>query len=120
MRLAAACGSVVLVGALALVGIGLTGGPDTPFSLFSAPHRQGQGHRGRSPGHGTAGRQLPGSAVPSSNPDPSARPQPSPSALPSSPSPTTRPATSPALTNKAGETPPGRSHSAHPHPSNGK
>ncbi len=121
MRLAGAGGSVVLVGALVLVGIGLTGGPDTPFSVFSAPHRHSQEHRSRSSRHGTAGRQRPGSAVPSSSPDPPASPQPSPSASPSSPaagpSPTTSPGTSPAPTNKAGKTPPGRSHSAHPHPS---
>lgn len=112
MRLAGAAGSVVLVGALVLVGIGLTGGPDTPFSMFSAPHEHGQTHRSRSSGHGTPGRHLPPSAVPSPSSDPSARPRPSASA-----SPTTSPGPSPVPTNKAGKTPPGLSHSPHSHPS---
>lgn len=111
MRLAGAAGSVILVGALVLVGIGLTGGPDTPFSLFSAPHVHGHGHRSRSSGHGTPGRHLPRPAVPSSSSDPSARLRPSASA-----SPTPSPSPSPVPTNKAGKTPPGLSHSPHPHP----
>lgn len=117
MRLLGAAGSVILLGALILVGIGLFGGPDTPFSVFGAPHAHSQGNPGDSKSRLHSGRSTPGQpgSGPSSSRSPSPRPRLSGSRSPSG-TPTSA-STSPAPTNSAGKTPPGQTKSPPPHPS---
>src|SRR5260370_6902060 len=73
MRLLGAGASVLLVGALILVGIGLFGGPNTPFSVFGAPTPSPHGNPGTARDHGRA------------RPPPSVRPPPAPPAAPPPP-----------------------------------
>ncbi|MDR2984827.1 MAG: hypothetical protein LBV34_08295 [Nocardiopsaceae bacterium] len=109
LRVVGAAASVLLVGALIVAGIGLFGGPNTPFSVFGAPPANGKGHPGgdgdRAPASGAA-----------SNPGPSRSATPSPSGS-GSHSRSPRASRSPSQTNKAGNTPPGLSRSKKPHPS---
>jgi hypothetical protein len=116
MRLLGAGASVLLVGALILAGIGLFGGPDTPFSVFRAPIASRHDDPGTT-GHSASGQHGPGAAggsqPPGSPTSPGRSPSPSHSAAPSSPA----PSTSPAPTNSAGKTPPGLRRTKKPHPS---
>jgi hypothetical protein len=123
MRMMGAGGSVLLVGALILVGISLFGGPDTPFSVFGAPiaQRQGQpgtGGAGKQSGPSAPGRPAPGSGSSSSRPGQHASPTRSGAPSPSRSAPTS-PTASPSSTptNGAGKTPPGRTKPPQPHPS---
>jgi hypothetical protein len=115
MRVLGAGASVLLVGALILAGIGLFGGPDTPFSVFRAPiANRGQGGPDGGAGHSASGQRVPGAADGSQPPgSPTSPASPSHSAAPSSPA----PSTSATPTNSAGKTPPGLSRSRKPHPS---
>lgn len=115
LRIVGVAGSMFLVSALVLVGLGLFGGPNTPLSVFGPrPHPSHSGAAGRD-GKGEPGRDRPGS---SANRTPSARrsshsrtASATPTASSSKPSPTP--------TNKGGKTPRGhtRSPDPHPHPS---
>jgi hypothetical protein len=109
MRMLGAGGSVLLLGAVILVGIGLSGGPDTPFTVFGAPatHRHADGR----PAPGSASSPPTGTPI---TPARSRAPSPTKSA---DPSPAPSPTSSPAPTNRAGKTPPGHSRSQNPHPS---
>jgi hypothetical protein len=106
----------MLVGALIVVGLGLLGGPGTPFSVFRARigthhgQQDAAGDHDRRAGHG-AGPYSPGAAggvPPTGSP---ASPAPSPTR--SSPAAPPRP----PPTNKAGKTPRGHRRSKKPHPS---
>jgi hypothetical protein len=121
MRVFGAAASIVLVGALVMAGIGLFGGPNTPFSVFGAPASGDHGHQGTT-GQGASGGPASASSLPAGAPGSgpahsgSRSPSPSPSASrDQSPAPT--PSISPTPTNKAGKTPPGQSRSKQPHPS---
>ncbi|HEX5189781.1 MAG TPA: hypothetical protein VFW16_09585 [Streptosporangiaceae bacterium] len=118
MRVIGAAASMALVGALVLAGVGLFGGPDTPFSVFGAPAKPTHGPGAAGP-RGSGGR-APGSAsgVPGapSAPARSGKPSPSPSTSQDH-SPTPTPTSSPTPTNKAGRTPPGQGRSKRPRPS---
>jgi hypothetical protein len=119
MRVFGAAASVVLVGALIIAGIGLFGGPNTPFSVFGAPAATDHGHQGTTGrGNGTApgSSSRPPDAPSSSAPAGSSKPSPSPSTSRRR-SPTPTPSSSPSPTNKAGKTPPGQGRSKTPHPS---
>ena len=117
MAMLGAAGSILLVAALVLAGIGLFGGPDTPFSVFGAPKIADQGKHGAGQpggqGHHAGGSGSPGAGG-SSAPSGSGSPSPSGSAAPS---PTGSPSSAPTPTNKAGRTPPGQVRSPRPHPS---
>jgi len=124
MRMAGAGGSVLLVGALILVGIGLFGGPNTPLSVFGAPvahGRSGTGGAGKQSGaHSAPGRPTPGAGSSSSRPGQHTSPTLSGSPSPShsaAPSPTASPSSSPTPTSTASMTPPGHTKTPHPHPS---
>ncbi|HKR71952.1 MAG TPA: hypothetical protein VJT16_24175, partial [Streptosporangiaceae bacterium] len=58
MRVLGAAASVFLIGALVIAGVGLFGGPDTPFSVFGAPAGNGGGqqasHGRKDPAPGTS------------------------------------------------------------------
>jgi hypothetical protein len=121
MRVFGAAASVVLVGALIIAGIGLFGGPNTPFSVFGAPAAKDHGHRGAT---GTGTGNAPGSSsrsptdAPSGSASRSGKPSPSPSPSTSRHrSATPTPTSSPSPTNPAGKTPPGQDRSKTPHPS---
>lgn len=119
MRRVGVAASIFLIGALILVGIGMFGGPRTPFSLW-APQSQGHTQAGPSVRHRQhAGSGAPGHTAPwqASAPSPGPDHSPTPSPAPGSASPTSSPSDSPSPTNPAGHTPPGRNHSKKPHPS---
>src|SRR6266704_2249573 len=103
MRLLGAAGSIFLLGALILAGLGLFGGP---------PSQQGNSGAGGQPGRSGQGAPggSPGSRTPSPAPRPSGSGSASPSAQPTSVS------ASPAPTNRAGKTPPGQTNSPSPRP----
>src|SRR5260370_19495741 len=122
MRMLGAGASILLVGALILVGIGLFGGPNTPFSVFGAHGARRPGDPGTARDHGRAGhrasgRHAPGTPGGASAPGSTTSPAPSPSKSAGRSSPAPSPSASPTPTNKAGRTPPGRNRSKKPHPS---
>jgi hypothetical protein len=117
LRVLGAAAGLIIVIALALITVGLAGGPQAPFISWDPPHRGAAPTASRHPGQ--VSPSAPPAAVPA-QPSPSADPQPSPTASPSpSPSapPSESPTTSPAPTNPAGSTPPGRAKSPNPHKS---
>jgi len=116
LRVLGAAAGLIIVVALALITVGLAGGPQAPFISWAHPHRGGGPAAGKHPGQAS-----PPAAVPA-QPSPSADPQPSPSASPSPlpsqrTSPSESPTATPAPTNPAGKTPPGRTKSPNPHKS---
>jgi hypothetical protein len=110
LRLLGAAAGLIIAVLLALVTVGLAGGPQAPFISWAHPHR----------GAGPSVGQHPGQASPPASvpvqPSPSADPQPSPSASPS-PAPSESPTATPVPTNPAGNTPPGQVKSPNPHKS---
>ena len=116
MRLLGAAGSIFLVGALILVGLGLFGGPNNPLSVFGSPP-SGKGHSGAGGQPGRSGQSASGQQAPGASASGASGPRSSPSASASA-QPTSL-STSPAPTNRAGKTPPGQtsSPSARPRPS---
>jgi hypothetical protein len=113
LRVLGAAAGLIIVIALALVTVGLAGGPQAPFISWAHPHRGAAPTASKHPGQ--VSPSAPPAVVPA-QPSPSADPQPSPSASPSpSPSPSESPTTSPAPTNPAGKTPPGQTKSPNPH-----
>jgi hypothetical protein len=115
LRVLGAAAGLIIVIALALITVGLAGGPQAPFISWAHPHRGAAPTAGKHPGQ--VSPSAPPAAVPA-QPSPSADPQPSPSASPSpSAPPSESPTTSPAPTNPAGKTPPGRTKSPNPHKS---
>jgi|SRR6185437_14797372 hypothetical protein len=117
MRVFGAAASVVLVGALIMAGIGLFGGPETPFSVFGAPPAPARGHHGPAGSAPGSSRSMQPNAPSGSGPAHSGQPSPTPTPSRSRHSPSPTPTSSPAPTNKAGRTPPGQGRSKSPHPS---
>lgn len=111
LRVFGAAASALLVGALIVAGIGLFGGPDTPFSVFSAHGHGDQG--GSDPGKKSDQGGYPGTSAPGAGSTSHGASR----SRSSTPSPTASPSSSPSPTNGAGKTPPGRSRSRRPHPS---
>ena len=112
--LGAAAGLIIVI-ALALITVGLAGGPQAPFISWAHPHRGAAPTASKQPGQ--VSPSAPPAAVPA-QPSPSADPQPSPSASPSPSAPLSEsPTATPAPTNPVGKTPPGRTKSPNPHKS---
>src|SRR5215472_14336204 len=109
MKAAGVAGSLLLVGALVLVGLSLFGGPNTPLSVFVKPPSPAGRSGHESPGHAGS---VSGTSAPRARSE-SPAPRPSPSGK------GTGQSASPTPTNPAGKTPQGhrRSPSRHPHPS---
>lgn len=115
LRVLGVAAGLIVTAALALITLGLAGGPQAPFISWAHPHRPAAPGAGRHPGQ--ASPPAPPAGVPV-QPSPSADPQPSPSpSAPPSPAPSESPTVTPAPTNPAGKTPPGRAKSPNPHKS---
>ncbi|HEX6856418.1 MAG TPA: hypothetical protein VF204_14080 [Streptosporangiaceae bacterium] len=117
LRLLGAAAGLIIAVSLALITVGLAGGPQAPFISWAHPHRGAAPTVSKHPGHGSPPPPPPSAAVPV-QPSPSADPQPSPSGSPSpspSASPSESPTAAPAPTNPAGKTPPGQTKSPNPH-----
>jgi len=110
LRVLGVAAGLIITAALALITLGLAGGPQAPFISWAHPHRPAAPGPGRHPG------QTPPPAGVPVQPSPSADPQPSP-APSASPSPAPSESPTPAPTNPAGKTPPGRAKSPNPHKS---
>ena len=113
LRLLGAAAGLIIAVSLALITVGLAGGPQAPFISWAHPHRGAAPTASKHPGQ--ASPPAPSAAVPV-QPSPSADPQPSPSPSPSAP-PSGSPTATPVPTNPAGNTPPGRAKSPNPHKS---
>jgi hypothetical protein len=127
MRLLGVGASVAIAAALALITVGLAGGPKAPFISWALPrptgapsgqHPAAAGHQGAGQARSSARPAVAPAPSPAADPQPSPtadrQPSPSPSAS-SSPSPSTSPAT-PTPTNPAGKTPPGQTRTKTPNP----
>jgi len=116
LRVLGAAAGLIIVVSLALITLGLAGGPQAPFISWAHPHRGGAPPVGRHPGQASPSAAVP--VQPSPSADPQSSPSASPSPLPSpSASPSESPTETPAPTNPAGNTPPGRTKSPNPHKS---
>jgi hypothetical protein len=117
LRLLGAAAGLIIAVSLALITVGLAGGPQAPFISWAHPHRGAGPSSGPHPGPGQVSPSAPSAAIPV-QPSPSADPQPSPSPSASSaPTPSESPTATPAPTNPAGKTPPGQTNSPNPHKS---
>jgi hypothetical protein len=115
LRLLGAAAGLIIAVSLALITVGLAGGPQAPFISWAHPHRGAAPTVSKNPGDGSP--PPPSAAVPV-QPSPSADPQPSPSPSASpGPTPSESPTATPAPTNPAGKTPPGQTKSPNPHKS---
>ena len=115
LRVLGVAAGLIITAALALITLGLAGGPQAPFISWAHPHSGAAPTASKHPGQ--VSPSAPPAAVPA-QPSPSADPQPSPSASPSPSAPLSEsPTATPATTNPVGKTPPGRAKSPNPHKS---
>jgi hypothetical protein len=116
LRLLGAAAGLIIAISLALITVGLAGGPQAPFISWAHPHRGAAPTASKHPGQSSPPAVVPVQPSPSADPQPSPSASPSPSSSPSA-SPSESPTATPAPTNPAGNTPPGRAKSPNPHKS---